>query len=325
MMRIGRRTSSSPSSPRDAVDLILLGTGCPQVDPDRYGPASLVLHNGMEILVDCGSGVTQQLVRAGSRGAALDAVLLTHLHSDHVIDFYQLVISSWHQGRDRPQRVFGPPGTRQYVEGTLALWRAEREQRIAHEKRGSTVGLEVEVVEFEQGPVFADGGLIIRAFEVDHRPWRYSYGFVFEGEGRRLVFSGDTAPCTTLIEASRGADVLVQDCFIHREMRPAPGRTAEGLRNVASYHALSSEVGRIAAQAGVRCLVVNHFVPTRFDRSALLAEVRQQYAGPIVVGEDLMRLGIDTGELRYAGASIGLAALGLKVSKAGPAKGPQLG
>src|SRR5207344_1217148 len=76
-----------------AMELVLLGTGCPQCDPDRRGPASLVRHGGLNLLVDCGSGVTQRLVEAGTNGAAIDALLLTHLHSDHLVDFYQLVIS----------------------------------------------------------------------------------------------------------------------------------------------------------------------------------------------------------------------------------------
>src|SRR3546814_8928748 len=87
---------------------------------------------------DLGSGVTQRLVAAGTPGRALDALLLTHLHSDHLVDLYQLIVSSWHQGRDRPLPVYGPPGTRRYVEGLMALWEPELSLRIAHEKRPST-------------------------------------------------------------------------------------------------------------------------------------------------------------------------------------------
>src|SRR5215471_19345248 len=103
----------------------LLGTGCPQCDPDRLGPASLVQQGGRQLLIDVGSGATQRLVSAGSSGRALEAVLLTHLHSDHIVDLFQLVISSWHQGRNRPQRIYGPTGTRHYCDGLMALWRAE--------------------------------------------------------------------------------------------------------------------------------------------------------------------------------------------------------
>ncbi len=289
------------------MDVTLLGTGCPQVSTERYGPANLVRHGGRAFLVDCGSGTTQRLLGAGSAGRDLDAVLLTHLHSDHLVDLYQLIVSSWHQGRDRPQRVYGPPGTRRFVESTMTVWRTELEQRIAHEKRPSTRALETEVTEIGPGTVLNQDGVAITAVAVAHQPVKHAFGFVFEAGGRKLAFSGDTAYCPALIEAARGADVLVHECFIHREMKLTPGRTAEGLANVASYHTLSSEVGKVAAESGARCLVLNHFVPIAFDKAALLAEVRKDYAGPIVVGEDLMRLDLDTRVATHAGGLIGLA------------------
>jgi ribonuclease Z len=292
------------------MDLTLLGTGCPQADTERYGPASLVRHEDLSFLVDCGSGVTQRLLAAGSGGRALDAIFLTHLHSDHIVDLFQLIISSWHQGRDRPQRIFGPSGTRHYCDGLMALWRAELDQRIAHERRPSTLALELEVVEFQAGEIWAEEGVRVTAVEVDHRPVRFAYGFIFEAGGRKLAFSGDTAFCPALIEAARGADVLIHECFIHGVMAPnKDNRTAEGVRNVATYHTLSSEVGKVAAAAGVRCLLLNHFVPVDFDKSAVLAEVRLDYAGPVVLGEDLLRLDVGSGALRYAGLVMGLEAL----------------
>lgn len=288
------------------MDITLLGTGCPQVSTERYGPANLVRHNGAALLVDCGSGTTQRLLGAGSAGRDLDAVLLTHLHSDHLVDLYQLIVSSWHQGRDRPQIVYGPKGTKAFVEGTMAVWSSELAQRIAHEKRASTRALETVVHEIEPGEVLTQGSLRVRAVEVAHQPVKHAFGFVFEADGRKAVFSGDTAYCPALIAAAQEADVLVHECFIHREMKPAPGRTAEGLQNVASYHTLSSEVGKVAREARAKCLVLNHFVPIRFDRSALLAEVRRDYGGPIVVGEDLMRIDAETREISHAGSVIGL-------------------
>ncbi|MBL8672739.1 MAG: MBL fold metallo-hydrolase [Alphaproteobacteria bacterium] len=289
------------------MELTLLGTGCPQCDPDRLGPASLVRHAGRSLLVDCGSGVTQRLVAAGTPGRDIDALLLTHLHSDHLVDLYQLVVSSWHQGRDRPLRVLGPRGTRRFVEGTMALWKPELDQRIAHELRPSIQALTVEVAEIAPGTVWQESGLEVRAVAVDHRPVADAFGFVFAAGRHRLVISGDTARCPALIEAARGADVLVHECFIHREMKPDPRvRTEAGTRNVASYHTLSGEVGKIATEAGIGCLVLNHFVPTRFDRDALLDEVRRDFAGPIVIGEDLMRLDIPARRLSHRDGVIGL-------------------
>lgn len=291
------------------MKLTLLGTGCPQVDLGRYGPANLVRAGGQSFLIDCGSGVTQRLLGAGSNGAQLDAVLLTHLHSDHVVDLFQLVISSWHQSRDRPQRLLGPRGTRRMVDAMLEMWKPEFEQRIAHEKRTSTRALEIEVAEFEEGEIWLQGGVTIRAVAVRHQPVKFAYGFIIESGGRRLVFSGDTAYCPELIAAGKGADVLVHECFIHGLMKPGAGRTVEGLAAVASYHTLSHEVGKVATAMEARCLVLNHFVPVAFDRAALLAEVRRDYAGPIVIGEDLMNLDLTTGVLLHANGAIGLDAL----------------
>jgi len=287
------------------MKLTLLGTGCPQCHTERYGPANLVRHGQYTLLVDCGSGVTQRLVGAGSSGARLDALLLTHLHSDHLVDLYQLIISGWHQGRDRPQRIFGPPGTRAFVEGTMELWRGERELRIEHEKRPSTVGLAVDIHEFGEGVVLELGDLRVSAVAVDHRPVKEAYGFVFEAPGEKAVFSGDTRYCGALIAAARDCDVLVHECFIHREMHPVPGvRTREGIEAVAAYHTLSDQVGRVAREAGARFLMLNHFVPAEFDREALIAEVAREFDGPFVVGEDLMDYDIATRTLGYRGMRV---------------------
>ena len=291
------------------MELTLLGTGCPQCDTKRFGPANLVRHADLSVLVDCGSGVTQRLLAAGSSGRELDAVFLTHLHSDHIVDLFQLVISSWHQGRDRPQRIFGPPGTKSAIEGLMDLWRPELEQRIAHEKRSSAKALDVDVTEFGEGVIFEEGDTSVRAVEVNHKPVRFAYGFVFKAQDQTLVFSGDTTYWPALIDAARGADVLVHECFIHHEMKAGDGRTEEGIRNVASYHTLSSEVGKVASEARAKCLVLNHFVPVEFDKRALLAEVRNDYAGPIVIGEDLMSIDLATGVLEYRDATLSVSSI----------------
>lgn len=287
--------------------LTLLGTGCPQVDPARMGPASLVRSAGRTLLFDCGSGVTQRMAQAGTGGRDLDALFLTHLHSDHVMDFHQLVVSAWHQGRDRPQRVFGPPGTIAFVERSFALWRDELDRRVAHEKRPSVEALDVKVVEYAEGQPLRGGGLTVTPVRVNHDPFPECFGFVVEDGARRLVLSGDTIVWPPLIEAARGADCLLHEVFIRREMPVVDGvRTAECRDAVASYHTLSTEVGRVAAEAGVGCLILNHFVPTRFDRAALVAEIRAEWGGPLLLGEDLMSYDLATRVVTAGGATIAL-------------------
>ena len=119
------------------MHLTLLGTGCPSVHPERYGPSNLIPNNNTKILIDCGSGVTQRLVQSGFNGAEIDYLLLTHLHSDHVVDFYQLIISSWHQYRKKSWNIIGPLGTASFINSIMESWEEERELRISYEKRDS--------------------------------------------------------------------------------------------------------------------------------------------------------------------------------------------
>jgi len=180
----------------------------------------------------------------------------------------------------------------------MDLWETERRQRIEHELRPSTKALEIEAIEIAHGETIVLDDLIVTAIEVDHRPVRNAFGFVFEHDGSKLVFSGDTAPCDSLAEAARGADVLLHEVFIHREMPVIEGvRTEGGLRNVAGYHTLSSAIGKIASDASVGVLVLTHFVPPDFDKDALLDEITGDFSGTVVIGEDGMTVDIAKGRL----------------------------
>lgn len=290
------------------MQVTLLGTGCPNADTERYGPATLVdAGEGARLLFDCGSGVTQRLVAAGCPGREIDALFLTHLHSDHLVDFYQFVVSSWHQARDRRQVVYGPPGTRAFVEGTMELWRRELDLRIEHERRPSITALEVEVREIAGGDVLGFGDARIAVVDVDHKPVRHAFGFVITTPAAKVAISGDTRYCRALIEAAKGADLLVHEVFVHREMPVVEGvRTAETVANVASYHTASDVVGKVAAEAAVGMLALTHIVPPKADRQALLDEVRLDFAGPVLVGEDLMRIDAATGRVRHGNTVFGL-------------------
>ena len=160
------------------MKLTILGSGCPSVDSDRYGPSALI---------DCGSGVTQRLLEHGVQGSEIDALLLTHLHSDHIVDLFQLIISSWHQGRSKPQKIFGPPGTKKYVDQMMNLWRSELEQRIAHEQRPSTKALEIEISEINNGTLMNFKKLSVMSVEVLHQPVKKAFGFIFETPQEKAV------------------------------------------------------------------------------------------------------------------------------------------
>lgn len=278
----------------------LLGTGCPVAHPRRGGAATLVEGAGARVLIDCGSGVSQALVRAGCPGAELDALVVTHLHSDHLVDFYQLVISSWHQGRARPWTVHCPETVAPVLEATMAAWEAERALRIEWEARSSVAGLALDIRPLAAGRAVTVGGLDLVPVEVDHKPVEPAYGFVARAGPHRAVISGDTARCPALVAAGRHCDLLVHEVFLHREMTAGSGtRTAETMARVAAYHTLSSEVGAVAAEMGARALALTHFVPPVFDADALLAEVAARYAGPVWVGEDGMAFDLAAGTVAW--------------------------
>lgn len=272
----------------------LLGTGCPNVSSRRYGAGQLVCCGGLKLLVDIGAGVTHRLVEAGSNGADIDALLITHIHSDHLVDLYQLIISSWHQSRDRPQVIYGPPGTKKLVDAQMAVWADERALRIEFEQRTSTDAFNIEVHEFDASGVLIEcDGARVSAVRVDHDPIEYAFGFVFETATQKLVLSGDTRPCDALIEAARGADVLVHEVFQHGRSR-APGgtRSATTIAQVESYHTLSTVVGDVARKAEVGALVLTHLVPPDADPLELIEDVRKDFDGFVVVGEDLMHVDV---------------------------------
>ena len=283
-----------------------LGTGCPVASPLRAGPAHLVTGARARVLIDCGAGVSRRLVAAGERGADIDALIVTHYHSDHVVDFYQLLVSSWHQGRARPFVVHAPASVISHMRRILAAYADERELRIAHERRPSSHGLEVEFHELADGRSIKVGDLVAEPFAVDHRPITPAFGLVL-GQGKtRIVFSGDTRPVSSIVEAARGAELLVCEVFVDREMKPMPGvRSAETIAAVRSYHLTPRQIAKLAREAEVAALALTHFVPPNADREALVAEIRKGFQGPVIAGEDLMSIDPAARTLSFSSLHLG--------------------
>jgi ribonuclease BN (tRNA processing enzyme) len=272
------------------LSFTFLGTGAPPVSLRRAGPAHLVRAGGTRVLIDCGAQVSHRLVEAGCPGASLDALIVTHLHSDHTVDFYQLIVSSWHQGRDRPWRIIAPQPVLALLRAIYDGFRPERELRIAFEKRPSATGLEVSFEELKPGPIAGLGELAITAFEVDHAPVEPAFGLAIAAEGQRIVFSGDTRPCEALATAATGVDLLVTEVYVARDMPPVPGvRSAETAAAVRAYHMTPDEVASLALRAGAKMLALTHLVPPATDTAALISDIRAAgYDGPALVGEDLL-------------------------------------
>tara|TARA_B100001142_G_scaffold292324_1_gene311118 strand:- start:179 stop:1006 length:828 start_codon:yes stop_codon:yes gene_type:complete len=273
------------------MELTLLGTGCPSVDHKRFGPSNLVSTKNTKILVDCGSGITQRLHELGVSSADIDALLFTHLHSDHAVDLYQLIISSWHSYRIKPWKIYGPKGSKKFVKKIMDAWADERKLRISYESRASAKAFDIQVTEFKSIGNIKIKDLSIKYFEVDHKPVKFAYGFYFTNKNKKLTISGDTRPCENLMKYAQQSDVLLHEVFIEGEiLQINKMRTKKTLHNVQSYHTTSTQVGKVAFIARAKKLVLTHFVPTRFNKNNLKKVVKKDFGKDPVIGEDLMTI-----------------------------------
>lgn len=295
------------TNPSGAIAFSFLGSGAPPVSLRRAGPSHLVEAAGRLVLIDCGSGVSQRLVAADRRGADVDLLIVTHEHSDHLVDFYQLVVSSWHQGRAKPWRVTAPAPALANMRAQYEAFARERGLRIAFEQRPDATGLEIAFEELREGRIAGLGDLAIDAFLVDHRPVEPAFGLSIALDGTRIVFSGDTRLTPSLEEAAQACDLLVCEVFIDSQMPVVAGvRSAQTVASVASYHMTPAVVAGLATRTGAKALALTHLVPPAADTGALAREIRAAgYAGPLIVGEDLMRLEWPERLLRWNGATLG--------------------
>jgi len=271
----------------------LLGTGTPNVDPDRQQSALIVEIGDHKILVDAGRGVTSQLVRSGYSPAQIDTVLITHHHYDHISDLGEFLLSAWHNGRETPTQVYGPPGTRAIVSALFEQVFA-RDIAFALFTSPSTPDIRNLVVVEDVAPGLVVNNPQWRAYAefVDHgnslglsREDFPCYGYRIEADGKVLAISGDTVACEGLDRLAQGADCLVQCCYLAEAeiATPAAQRSAQYI--IAS----SKHAGEIAARNQVKKLVLTHFRPKPAElMQSMLSDVRATYLGETILGEDLL-------------------------------------
>jgi ribonuclease BN (tRNA processing enzyme) len=282
---------------KKSTRVVLLGTkGGPRVgEAGRSNPSTLILINDVPYLVDCGYSATKQLITTGVALDRLKYIFITHHHSDHNLEFGPLVYNTWITGLPAHIDAYGPPGLTKMAEHFFNYQKFDIDTRIVDEGRTDPRKL-VTTHEIKPGVVLVNDDVKVSSCLVRHPPIKQAYAYRFDAKDRSVVISGDTAYAPELAEFAKGADVLVHEVMylpgIEALLKRLPN--AKRLReHLMAAHTLPEDVGKIAAQAGVKTLVLTHFVPGD-DASITDAQwsegVRAHFKGEIIVGKDLMEI-----------------------------------
>ena len=282
---------------KKSTRVVLLGTkGGPRVgEAGRSNPSTLIMINDVPYLVDCGYGVTKQLITTGVALDRLKYIFITHHHSDHNLEFGPLIYNTWITGLPAHIDAYGPPGLTKMAEYFFDYQKFDIDTRIVDEGRSDPRKL-VTTHEIRPGVVLVNDDVKVSARLVRHPPIKQAYAYRFDAKDRSVVISGDTAYAPELAEFAKGADVLVHEVMylpgIEALIKRLPN--AKRLReHLMAAHTLPEDVGKIAAQAGVKTLVLSHFVPG--DDASITDEqwaegVKAHFKGQIIVGKDLMEI-----------------------------------
>ena len=290
-------STSAQQTPATHVDasqsyseLVVLGSGTPNPDPDRSGPAVAVIVNGHSYLVDCGPGVVRRAAAASREGVPgleskdLQTLFITHLHSDHTLGYPDLIFSPWVTGRTAHLAVYGPHGLAEMTKDILAAWKKDIAVRTQGLEHANATGYLVDVHEVEPGVVYKDENVTVTAFLVKHGSWDEAFGYRFQTPDRTFVISGDTAPADAVVQACNGCGVLVHEVYTEDPQHPL---SAQWKTYFAAFHTSTAELATIATRAKPKLLVLYHQLFHGVSEGEMLQEVREHYSGAVVSAHDL--------------------------------------
>lgn len=279
--------------------LVLLGTqGGPFIRSYKQTPsANLIIYKNVPFVIDTAYGVTFKLREAGINLSTIKYIFITHHHSDHNLELGTLLYNAWIAGLKEPIHVYAPVGLKHLLHHYWESNSFDINTRIQDEGRPDIRSLVISH-EIEEGMLLTNSDVEIAALKNIHPPINESYAFKFKLGEKRVIFSGDTAYCPRLIPFAQAADYLIHEVMDGNAVEDMVKRrpNADKLKeSILSHHTLAEDVGKIAQQAGVKNLVLNHFVPpddkTLNDQEWINA-VRHTFSGNIIVGKDLLQIAL---------------------------------
>jgi ribonuclease BN (tRNA processing enzyme) len=270
--------------------IVLLGTGNPNADPDRSGPAVAIVVNDTPYIVDAGPGVVRRAAaafRAGVKGLEaknLKRVFITHLHSDHTLGYPDIIFSPAVLDRRAPLEAYGPRGLKAMTEHLLKAYEQDIEIRVKGLDGGDPEAYRVNAHEIKPGVIYKDENMTVKAFLVNHGSWPQAFGYRFEAPDRTIVVSGDCTASPSIIENCQGCDVLIHEVYSQAGFATRPPKWQKYHSN---FHTSSRDLAEIAKKAKPGLLILYHQLLWGSTEEALLKEIRQIYDGRVVSGKDL--------------------------------------
>ncbi len=283
--------SSPLTAQATGAQVVLLGTGTPNADPDHSGPAVAVVVNGTAYLVDAGAGVMRRAEQARRLGVAallakrIGIVFLTHLHSDHTIGLPDVIHTGWVMERVKPLELYGPPGTSAMAASLTEAWKEDIRIRTQGPQPHTENGWRVNAHDIKAGVVYRDSNVTVTAFEVPHTNWEHALGYRFDAKDRSIVISGDTRPSDAVVTACNGCDVLVHEVYSVEKFKNT--RTPEWQRYHAGSHTSTTALAELATRARPKLLLLYHQMYWGASDEDLLREIRRGYPGAVISGKDL--------------------------------------
>lgn len=278
------------SSYAQRTQVVLLGTGTPNADPERFGPSVAIVVDNTPYVIDCGPGVVRRASAAFQKGVKglnprlLNKLFITHLHSDHTTGYPDFLLTPAVLEREGPLQVFGPTGVRGLHNHIEQAYKPDYNIRIFGLEKGDSLAYKTVVREITEGIIYKDSLVSVIAFKVPHGGWDEAFGYKFITPDKTVVVSGDCTYSEKLIEMSKGCDILIHEVFSEDGWSRRPPKWQTYHKN---FHTSTTQLAAIANKAKPKKLILYHQLIWDSTEAKLVQEITNLYKGEVISGKDL--------------------------------------
>ena len=272
----------------DIIKVTILGSGTPRVNIDRFSQSILVEHKNDKFLFDAGRGALLRLNQSRILPNEINNIFFTHLHSDHILGFSDILMTGWIYHRQKPLNVFGPPGTTNFIDSTIKSFEEDIKVRSLPPEKLDVNNLKSNIEIISDGYTYKKNGLTVETFAVKHEPFTHAFGFKIFNDKYCMVISGDTTYSEQVIEKAKNCDLLIHEIAHASEHTLAKYPKAKG---VISYHSDASQVSKIINTVKPRLTILNHVLSLGGSSDdEILRDIKKNTNHKVLIAKDLMTI-----------------------------------